>query len=247
MAKPLVRFGDLTYLEIRSCAQKGYLALIPTGCTEQQGPHLSVDFDTWFPETLLVAASEQLSQEGIGAVVLPAMPFGPTPEHRNYGSGYIDISEDVHDVVMTSVLTSLAKQGFRHLVLWRGCGGHKLFRTVELFNEKYAETATAFLPEMPYHDIWQRIGDPAIPGGHADSFTTSIALYLRPDSVRKELISNSHSQAVDWDDPELDFTRYSATGVIGDPTHARAELGALLWTAVVDSAVQTLKEIASAD
>jgi len=35
-----MRFGDLTYLEIRERAEEGCLAIVPTGCTEQQGPHL---------------------------------------------------------------------------------------------------------------------------------------------------------------------------------------------------------------
>ncbi len=41
------RFGDFTYREIRECAKLDWLVVIPTGCTEQQGPHLPVDFDTW--------------------------------------------------------------------------------------------------------------------------------------------------------------------------------------------------------
>ena len=40
-----MRFGDLAYQEIRERAEAGWLAGVPTGCTEQQGPHLPVDFD----------------------------------------------------------------------------------------------------------------------------------------------------------------------------------------------------------
>jgi len=43
-----MRFGDLTYREIRERAEAGWMAVVPTGCTEQQGPHLPVGFDTWF-------------------------------------------------------------------------------------------------------------------------------------------------------------------------------------------------------
>jgi creatinine amidohydrolase len=82
-----------------------------------------------------------------------------------------------------------------------------------------------------------------VPGGHADSFTTSIALYLRPEAVRIDQISNPQNAPVDWDDPHLDFARYSATGVIGDPTHASAALGARLWTEVVEVAAQVLREV----
>ncbi|GHO78370.1 creatininase [Ktedonobacter sp. SOSP1-85] len=240
------RFGDLTYQEIGKRAQQGWLAIIPTGCTEQQGPHLPVDFDTWFAETLMVAAAEKAAQDAaVQAVVLPAMPFGPTPEHRNFGSGFIDVPVSLHDALIEATLTSLVTQGFKRMVIWRGCGGHALNGVVERFNQMYQGKAQAFLPPHPFHEIWCRLADPMIPVGHADSFTTSISLYLRPETVRQEWITNPHSTEVDWNDPNLDFARYSSTGVIGDPTYASAELGKRLWEAVVEEAAQMLQEIVS--
>jgi creatinine amidohydrolase len=52
------------------------------------------------------------------------------------------------------------------------------------------------------------------------------------------------NEPVDWEDPNLDFSRYSKTGVIGDPTEATAELGAKLWDAVIKSIADTFKKIA---
>ena len=99
-----MRFGDLTYLEIKERASDGWLVVVPTGCTEQQGPHLPVDFDTWFVERVALAASEKATQDhGVHSLVLPALPFGPTPEHRNYGSGYIHIPVELHDELVHSV------------------------------------------------------------------------------------------------------------------------------------------------
>ena len=92
--------------------------------------------------------------------------------------------------------------------------------------------------------MWCRIGDPAIPGGHADSFATSIAMYLRPESVRVEKIVDPAHDAVDWADPNLDFSAYSSTGVIGDPTHASVELGKRLWSGVVEEVGGILRDIA---
>ena len=75
-----MRYGDLTYEEIRERAVQGWLAVVPTGCTEQQGPHLPVDIDTWFVEHVSWAASEKASfDHGVRSLVLPAIPFGPTP------------------------------------------------------------------------------------------------------------------------------------------------------------------------
>jgi creatinine amidohydrolase len=245
MERPSRRFADLSHLEIRTCAERGWLAVIPTGCTEQQGPHLPVDFDTWFAETLMAAAAEEAAQAyAVQALVLPAMPFGPTPEHRQFGSGFIDIPRAVHDALIEAILTSLASQGFQRMVLWRGCGGHDLAEVVRRFNGNQLGKSQVFLPAPPFHEIWCRVADPAVPGGHADSFTTSISLYLRPDSVRREQISNPHSTPVDWKDPHLDFARYSSTGVIGDPTHASTELGQRLWQAAVEQAARVLHEAA---
>lgn len=133
------------------------------------------------------------------------------------------------------------------MVLWRGCGGHDLKEVVDRFNRMHQGKARAFLPPQPFHEIWCLLADPLVPGGHADSFTTSISLYLRPESVRQNQISDPHSTEVDWNDPHLDFARYSSTGVIGDPTHASAELGRRLWKAAVEEAAQTLKRVAEFD
>jgi len=239
-----MQFGDLTYEEIHDCARQDWLAIIPTGCTEQQGPHLPVDFDTWFAEQMCLAASEKLKKDyGINSLVLPVMPFGPTPEHKNYGSGYIDIPQDLHEVLVTAVLKSLSDQGFRRIVVWRGCGQHSFSNIVAQFNKENEGKSRAYLPDLPYHDIWMRVGDPDNPGGHADSFSTSILLYNRPESVRLDKIINPHHSEVDWKDPDLDFSRYSKTGVIGDPTRASAELGEKLWEAVIQEVALVFKEV----
>jgi creatinine amidohydrolase/Fe(II)-dependent formamide hydrolase-like protein len=63
MHDALVRFGDMTFEEIRDAAAAGAIAVVPTGCTEQQGPHLAVDNDTWFAEALTNAAADRLAPE----------------------------------------------------------------------------------------------------------------------------------------------------------------------------------------
>jgi creatinine amidohydrolase len=240
-----MRYGDLTYLEIRARADAGSLAVVPTGCTEQQGLHLPVDFDTWLAERVCLAGVQRAAEQyGVHALVLPALPFGPTPEHRAYGSGYVHLPQALHEAAVASVLDSLAEQGFRRIVVWRGCGGHDLAGVVERFCAAHVGQQVAVLPELPYHEIWCQVGDPDVSGGHADSFATSLALYLRPASVRRTLIADPHCTAVDWSDPELDFRRHSSSGVIGDPTHASAALGRRLWEAVVERVAEILQEIA---
>ena len=237
-----MRFTDLTYPEIAAAVADGAIAVVPTGCTEQQGPHLGVGFDSWFAEEISVAAAEHV--EGVRVLVLPALPFGPTPEHRGFGHGFIDLPVNVQEAVVEATLTSLADQGFRTIVVWRGCGEHDLSGVVERFNDANAERARAHLPELPYHGIWCSVADPSVPGGHADSFTTSIALDRHPELVRLGEVPSEVSEQPDWSSKHQDFTKVSTTGVVGDATHASAELGARLWDACATSIAATFASIA---
>jgi creatinine amidohydrolase len=69
-------------------------------------------------------------------------------------------------------------------------------------------------------------------------------LYHRPELVHKDKITNPHNSEVDWNDPDLDFSRYSSTGVIGDPTQASAELGKKLWEETIKDVVLIFNEAA---
>ena len=239
-----MKFGDLTYEEIKVHAEAGALAVVPTGCTEQQGPHLTVDNDTWFADTVCVSAAERAKEKhGLDVIVLPVSPFGPTPEHRDFGSGFVDIPEKLHQDLVAATLKSLADQGFKKIVVWRGCGQHRLDGVVDGFNSTQTGNVTAYLPAHPYHDIWMKHGDSRDAGGHADSFITAIALYLRPDSVRKDKIVESGFKPVNWNDANLNFAEYSPNGVIGTPVYATAQLGRILWHEVVEFAVDVFKRI----
>lgn len=239
----LVRFGEMTFEEVAAAAKAGALAVLPTGCTEQQGPHLSVDFDTWFAEAILSEAVTRLGGTP-PVIVLPAIPFGPTPEHRGFGAGFIDVPVPTYDAFVGAVLDSLADQGFTRIVIWRGCGGQGLHSTVDGFNNARQGTATAFLPSPRFHEIWCAVADPDVPGGHADSFTTSIVMARRPDALRHDRVPPGESAQPDWNDPELDFTSVSTTGVVGSAAHASAELGLQLWDASVRTVADMLRRVA---
>lgn len=238
-----VLLGNLTYAEVSEAASNGAIAIVPTGCTEQQGPHLPVDFDTWFVTMVSIAAAERAREEhDVNVLVAPTLPFGPTPEHRSFGSGYVDLPQSVHEEVIAAVLGSLRDQGFRQLVIWRGCGGHDLGRVVAAFNRE-APDCVAHQPDLPYRDIWLQHGDPRDEGGHADGFATSLALHLRPELVRHDRIADPNNDPVDWDDPALDFGRYSSTGVIGRPTVASSALGKRIWDEAIRRVARILESI----
>ena len=238
-----MRYGDLTFLEIGELAQAGWVAIVPMGCTEQQGPHLPTDLDTYWVTQVSEAISNAASErEGIESVVVPALPFGPAPEGRGSVSGYVGLPDALYEQVVYAILDSLAQQGFRRLAVVAGFGQHRVGPPIARLNEAYGERCRAARLELPLHDIWCRVGDARVPGGHADSFATSIALYLRPASVRTELIRQVRHGPTEWDAPDPEPAR-TAPGGSGALSQASAALGKRLWEAVIDAGVAALKEL----
>lgn len=239
-----MKYGKLTYLEIKDKIKEEYTLLIPTGCTEQQGPHLTVDFDTWFAETLVNEASDAAFEKyGVKTLIAPIIPFGPTGEHMKFGTGYVNLPQNLYEEVIYNVIKSFSDQGFKKLVIWRGCGGHYLDKVVERINIEYKDKSNVKILRHPFYDIWCENGCGNIPLGHADSFTTSIVMYKAPQDVRIDKIEKSNSTEPKWDDPNLDFYDYTKNGVIGDPTYATAELGKKMWEKTVEKVVELFKEM----
>lgn len=90
---------------------------------------------------------------------------------------------------------------------------------------------------------WPSKGSGASSSGGGVGNTTSLALHLRPDAVRIDRIPPPEIEAVDWDDPDLDFARHSSSGVIGDATRASRDLGARVWEMVVGRVALTFSEL----
>ena len=238
-----MRYTDFTYEELRDLLPSVDAAFIPLGCTEQQGPHLPTDFDTWMITRLCWEIADMLEGEhGQSVVVLPTSPFGPTPEHAGFGFGYVNLRQSTHEAVVEDVLESLATQGFQTLIVWRGCGQHNLKPVIDRFNASH-ERCAAYQPVIDYGAICDSAFGRPVPGGHADSFATSIRLHLDRDAVRMDKVREPTLQPFEWSD-DMDFASISDTGVIGDPTQASAEAGARIWEMCVREGVHLTRLLA---
>jgi creatinine amidohydrolase len=120
---------------------------------------------------------------------------GSTTALTSGATSSADIPVPVYEQFVRAILDSLA--GFARIVVWRGCGGHDLTSPVRAFNEDRRGTSRAVLPAQPFHAIWCSLADPSVPGGHADSFTTSILMHRRPDVVRRNRIPDGASEEPD--------------------------------------------------
>src|SRR5260221_2961032 len=174
-----MRFGECTYREVAAFASTGAVAVVPLGCPEQQGPPLPVDFDSWSAEALVAAAAGQAEEEhGLRVLVLPVLPLGPTPEHRSFGAGYLDLPVALHEAVTRTVLDSLCAQAFKVTIIWRGCGGHDLSELVGRDNDE-EHRMRGHLSPHPFQARWSPVGGVLGPAGHAATFPTPTSLAPR--------------------------------------------------------------------
>ena len=83
-----MRYTDFTYEELRDLVRRVRAVFVPLGCTEQQGPHLPTDFDTWMITRLCEDIAAELKRHhDVIVLVMPTLPYGPTPEHTGFGFG----------------------------------------------------------------------------------------------------------------------------------------------------------------
>jgi creatinine amidohydrolase len=238
-----VRFTDFTFEELRDLTPKVRAVFIPLGCTEQQGPHMTVDFDSLMITRLCEEIAQRLEAvHDVLVLVMPTLPFGPTPEHSGFGHGYVNLRQSTHEALVEDILESLSAQGFRRLLLWRGCGQHELGSVVDRFNTAHGDSKV----HQPVLD-YGAISNPAlgiVPGGHADSFATSVCMVLDQSRIRSERIRLAVNRPLDWTKP-VDFAATSDTGVIGDPTKASLQAGRQIWQQCVEAGTQAVIDILS--
>jgi len=256
MTEPL-RWDRMTVNEIRDAMTKTSTVLIPMGCVEQHGYHLTTRTDSLSAETIADGASGRT-----GAIVAPTYPYtysgGELP-------GTINISPSVVGLFVSEILRELSRQGWRNLVIVLGHGGTENDAAVQGAADIFLRTH----PERGHVNVavyrfWQ-VSESARRAYedhdyHAGYFETSMMLYMAPDQVRDELVLDQPA-LVDRmrEDPDSYQTRVknvdheavlphihqdpqTKVGVIGDPSRASRELGKQL----IEEAVEGLVELVGA-
>ena len=187
----------------------------PVGSCEQHGPHLPLETDTIVARAL----ADDLARRRADCVVSPPLTITASGEHRGF-PGTLSIGTEV----MAGVIIELARSAdwASGVVFVNGHGGNvtAMQRATEVF-ERERRNALVW---------WPRLGDGDPHAGHTE---TSLLLSLAPHLVRAE-------RAVRGPIPEpADLIRHgvmplSASGVLGDPTTATAEVGARLFAELAD-------------
>jgi creatinine amidohydrolase len=224
----------MTWPEVKSEQENGRdTVVVAFGATEQHGPHLPLATDALIGDHLA-----QLVAERLNAFVAPTVRVGCSEHHLEF-PGTLSISQDTFHRVVADIVRSLARGGFRRIVLLPTHGGN------------FAPLAAALAELGPVAGIEIRAltdlsalftiaqlgadehGVPLGEGGlHAGEWETSMLMAIHPQLVQLERGEPGYTG-----DPQAAVEAIFSSGVhtiakngvIGDPAQASVEHGARYW------------------
>lgn len=250
-----VALGEMTWEEIRETIGPQTVTIIPTGATEQHGPHLPLLVDAILAEEFARRAALAVRGEA-RAVVTPVVWLGYSRNHMML-PGTLTCPPELFMDTVKAAGRSLYHHGFRRFLILNGHGGNDgLVQIVarELLDLKGAIAAT-FSYWNVASDAMSAISEPDVGVGHAGEFETACMLALRPDLVRESKI-RPHEMPWPSELAQKLLTNRGAfiqgaglgdlkseIGVYGNPARASRELGERLVTLVVNSVAGIIRDI----
>jgi len=253
MQRKAYLYQHYTWPELREAAKTRPVVILPIGSVEDHGRHLPLDTDNFLIWSICEAAAQAAPGE---ILLLPQIPYGFETHHMDF-PGTIDIGMEhlLHFVV--DVTKSVARHGFRHILIADGHGSNMPILDLaarRTILETEAMCGCFLWPSLAARVI-QRVRESAVPGGmaHACELETSVYLHLEAARVQMEKAEkdmNLPPSKFIWLDlmqgpPVLymdHWTRFSRSGVVGDPTLATAEKGKVIFEAVVAALVELARE-----
>ena len=245
----------LTWPEVKALLETTDTVILPFGSIEQHGPALPEGTDT-----LGVIAVSRAAARASGTLCAPVL-FPALSAHHMQFPGTITLSEDTFCRVVLESAASLARHGFRRILLANGHGGNEAtlaYLAHRITRETDAAAQLFGIGELRKIYLTAHIDKLDI---HAGIGETSSMLYQQPDLVRRDDIEQPRMTLDGWrealltkvrDDPSL--LRYvtlklpathlvSSNGCItyGDPAQGTAERGKELFDAYVAAMVAFIK------
>jgi len=247
-------YGERTSPQLgRELTGKAILCL-PVGSTEQHGPHLPLATDTIIAERFAAALAGRVSGQH-DLWLLPAMPFGLSPEHA-WAPGTISLRTGTFIALIGQLVGEyLRTTSARRLVIVNGHGGNRGI----LEALQYELTADHGLAACVIHPLSLAAVKPSSgpPDIHAGIGETSLMLHLAPELVNMDALAGHggaerraeavirliRDRGVTWpwssDDPDI-----AEAGIIGDPRDASAGLGRAILASALDAAAQAVTRLA---
>jgi creatinine amidohydrolase len=243
------RYNRLTWPEMNEAIAMQKVVILPTGSTEQHGPHLPLDVDAFLAESVCLEAGRRAPDR---VLVLPPISFGLNRHHLDF-PGTIHVEPEAFISFCLSITKSVAYHGFEKILIVNGHGSNAPL--VDLVARKTVLETRSLCAAVNYFSLgveaFNRVKETPVMA-HADEFETSLYLHLAPERVRMEkAVAGSDVvgkyMSSDSTLPHVRFNdywgRWTSVGVHGDPTAATPEKGKIIWEAVVPALIEIVDEL----
>ena len=257
-------YGKMTWPETKEAAAQKRVALLPTGCVEDHGPHLPLDVDVLLPETICERVGATIPDE---CVVVPTVAHGYDPHHLDF-PGVTHVDGHVFIRYLVDICKSLIHHGFERVIILNGHGSNTAFTEVAARLAVIETDGAGLVYAMNHWGIAEvrkvvaELRDSPHGGmAHGGEFETSLYLAIDPENVYMDKAAAEIPPAMPlslggWIDlvagrPEGAndaaampyWSTFSKTGIRGDPTVATAEKGEKFMAAAVRGLAQMVRDL----
>jgi len=215
---------QMTWTEIRDAIAAGKtVAIVPTGGTEQNGPHMVMGKHNYIVEHAAGLMAKRLGN----ALVAPTVAWVPEGDYNRPGwadkPGVISLPSPSYDRLLEAAARSLAHHGFTHVLFIGDSGGNQngMQATADKLNAEWAGGPNRVFALTDFYRMGQQYSRIWLQaeygysmdqiGSHAGITDTSAVMYVFPDGVRNDL--------------RMPQGGHPDAGVTGDPTLATPEIG----------------------
>jgi creatinine amidohydrolase/Fe(II)-dependent formamide hydrolase-like protein len=226
----------MTWTEIRDAIAAGRkIAIIPTGGTEQNGPHMVMGKHNY----IVTFAAGLLAQRLGNALVAPTLQYVPEGDYTrpNFGDkpGVISLLQPAYEQVLDAAVRSLKVHGFTDIILIGDSGGNQrgMVNVAKVLNAEWGGNGVRVHAITDYYEQGRILirdylnktygWSEQVVGSHAGTSDTSQLLYVFTQGIRTD------KMAPNGGSPDA--------GVQGDPTKASAEIGKIAIDFKVNAAL----------
>lgn len=230
---------DLTWIEVRDAIASGKTtAIVPTGGTEQNGPHMVVGKHNYLVAYKAGRIARQLGNALVAPVVayVPEGDITPPTGHMRF-AGTISVPQEVFVKVLESAARSLRQHGFVDVAFVGDSGGNQAGQKLvaEALNKEWAGSAarvhhiTAYYPGRGDEWVVSQGVSAAEVGSHAGTHDTSSLMFLNPSMLRFDKMGPGKSG--------------DGQGHVGNPLKASALFGKRILEMQVEDAARQIRDL----
>lgn len=234
-----VYLEDLTWMEVRDDIARGKTTVIvPTGGTEQNGPHMALGKHNFLVQYKAGQVAAQLGDALVAPVVayVPEGDVNPPTSHMRF-AGTITVPPDVFAKTLEYAARSLRQHGFTDIAFIGDSGGNQdgQKQVAEMLNREWAATPARVHHISKYYpgrgdDYVESQGvSKADVGSHAGTHDTSSLMFINPSMLRFDKMGPGKAN--------------DGQGHMGDPSKATALFGKRILEMQVEDAVAQIREL----